>query len=194
MRTIALAALAALAACKTAPASYPDSAKVQSAEKKWCDALAKYETPEDQHWRHGDACAAAAPAGSAPFIAQMTACYLKVHDEHGDSAPDLGAIIATCADEVLAGAESGDVSQSEAVQARCARMEKCEKVPKAECLAAFDKLEPMQKAGLTSMYNLRAQHDIADCLDGASCSDNEDEARGKCYDAVQRRRVWLPDL
>jgi hypothetical protein len=181
-------------ACKTAPVNYPDDDKVAAAEKSWCAALAKYEAPEQQSWRHTAACNAGAPTGSAPFVAQMAECYRKHHQEHGENAQDLGGLVSNCADEILGRAEASDVSASEAVQARCARMERCEKVAKAECLAAFDKLDPMQKAGLTSMYSLRGQHEIAECLANTDCSNDEDSVRTKCYQETQRRRVWMPTL
>ena len=185
-------ATAALLACKSAPAAYPDAAKLASSEHSWCGALAKYEAPQDQSWRHIVACNAAIPTGSAPFVAQMAECYRKHHEDQGDDAMDLGGLVARCADVVLAAAEPVGFEVAAPVRARCARMERCAKVSQPTCLAAIEQLDPMQKVGLTSAYNLAAQHAIAECLEDSACSPDEDAVQAACYAAAQKLRVWLP--
>ncbi len=192
MRAITWAALAA-AACNTAPAAYPDASKVHSAEAGWCAALAKYEAPEGQSWRHGAECSAFTPTGAPAFVAKMTECYAKTHADHPD-APDLGALIGGCADDVINHSTPGEVTESELMTARCARMARCEQVAKADCLNGFDHLDPGQKFVLTSEYNLRGQHEIAECLASSDCTADEDGAQRKCYQEAERRRVWLPGL
>jgi hypothetical protein len=179
-----------LLACKPAgPTSFPDQDKVVAAQKKWCAGLASV---AGDNWLHQDDCEAAYPTGSAAFVAQMAECYPEQVAGLGEDAPDSAAILSLCSDQILIGADPGDVSRTAVVTTRCARMERCEKVSREECLAAFDTLNGMQQAIFTSMYNLRAQAQIATCFDELECQDDEDEARAQCYREPSDARVWLP--
>jgi hypothetical protein len=178
--------------CAPKKVAYPDATPLAAAEKTWCDALAKYEAPQDQSWRHTAACTAATPTGSAPFVAQVADCYRKHHEEQGENAIDLGGVAARCADVVLGAAEPVGFEQAEPIRERCARMERCSKVPKEQCMASLEHLDPMQKVGLTSAYNLAAQHTIAECLATVDCSADEDAAVAGCYETAAKQRVWLP--
>ncbi len=50
----------------------------------------------------------------------------------------------------------------------------------------------MSRAVLSSMYNLRAQTMVADCLDEAACGDQEEAVQERCYQPVNDKLVWLP--
>jgi hypothetical protein len=183
-----------LVSCKPAAVVYPDVAKVVEAQKAWCDALAKYEAPQDQSWRHGATCKAATPTGSAPFVAAVASCYRKHHEEHGDNALDLGGVVSQCADEALAGANVTDIANTEPARAYCARMTRCSQVPVDGCMAALDQLDGARKAAFSSAYSLAAQHAVAECLLESACGTDEDAATAACFDAVKAKRVWLPPL
>ncbi|MBM4358252.1 MAG: hypothetical protein FJ096_09085 [Deltaproteobacteria bacterium] len=180
--------------CKPKVIVYPDASKVADAQKAWCKVLAKQEAPQDQTWRHTGACKAAVPAGSAPFVAQVTECYVKHHAEQGDNALDLGGLVTRCADEALAGASVLDISNTEPARAYCARMTRCSQVPLEGCMAALGDLDGMRKAAFSSAYSLAAQHAVAECLQTSDCSKDEDAASVACFDAVKATRIWMPPL
>ncbi len=185
-----LVLLSILGACKPAgPTSFPDEDKVVAAQKKWCAGL---ESVAGDNWLHQDDCEAAYPTGSAAFVAQMAECYPEQVAGLGDDAPDSAAILSLCSDQILVAADPGKVSRTAVVTARCARMQRCEQISAEECLAAFETLNGMQRATFTSMYNLRAQAQIAQCLDELECRDDEDQARAECYREPFDARVWLP--
>lgn len=195
-----LAAVGALAACGAGkPASFPDQDHVATAQKAWCAILGEMEVArETKHlgqvesgWRHAAACDAAYPTGSADFIARMTPCYRKHLEAGGDDALDSGAIMAQCTEEILLGADPGDTSGFDVVLARCEREERCEKVPQADCLQAFASLDGPSRTLFTSMYNLKAQGEIAACLRSERCTKDEDHARAACYAPAERKRVWF---
>ncbi len=171
------------------PTSFPDADKVVAAQQKWCAGL---QSVGGDNWLHQDDCEAAYPTGSAAFVAQMAECYPEQVAGLGEDAPDSAAILSLCADQILVAAEPGDVSKTALVRARCARMERCEQVSQEECLSAFNALSGMQRATFTSMYNLRAQAQIAKCFDETECQPEEDSARAECYRAPYDARVWLP--
>jgi hypothetical protein len=182
---LALAAFA-MSCGPSAAASHPDDDQVTAAQKKWCAALAAVGGDD---FRHSSECAAGRPSASAPFLAGMAECYQRRHEDLGDSAPDSGALVSDCTETVLAGAEPGDVSKSPVVQARCRRGERCEKLSYRNCVASFNQLDGMQRAVFTSLYNLRAQAEIAACIEAAECGvEAEDPCIAEAYD----RRVWLP--
>ncbi len=177
-------------ACKPAePTSFPDGDKVVAAQKKWCAGLASL---AGDRWLHQDDCEAAYPTGSAAFVAQMAECYPEQVAGLGEDAPDSAAILSLCSDQILVGADPGKVSHTAVVTARCARMQRCEQVSLEECRAAFESLDGMQRATFTSMYNLRAQAQIAKCFDEQECGDDEDRVRSDCYREPFDARVWLP--
>lgn len=182
--------LLAAAACKPAlPSSYPDTPRVAAAQKKWCAMLAGV-LGDRFDWR--PECEAATPTGSAAFITAMARCYQRQLAELRQGAPDSGALVAMCSDEILAAAEPGQVSHGAVIEARCARMQRCQQIEPATCRTAFEQLDGMQRATFTSMYNLRAQALVARCLDETPCSEDEDRAHADCYDGVFKGRVWLP--
>lgn len=191
---VLVAGVATMFACKPAVVVHPDAPKVSDAQKGWCTALARFEAPQDQSWRHVATCNAATPTGSAAFVAKMTECYTKHHEAEGENALDLGGLVARCTDEVLGEADAPDALKSEPIRASCARMERCQKVSPETCLSAVDSLAPMQKVGLTSAYSLAAQHAVAECLAETVCADDEDKVRTDCYRDVQRLRVWMPPM
>ena len=118
-----------------------------------------------------------------------TSTWDPVAEEFGENAPDDGALVSDCTETVLAGAEPGNVSKSPVVRARCERSERCDKLPMKNCLATFSQLDGMQRAVFTSLYNLRAQNEIAGCLSDSDCGpEPEDACLKKWYD----QRVWLP--
>jgi hypothetical protein len=81
---------------------------------------------------------------------------------------------------------------AEAIDARCKRMERCEKVAPADCKMAIEKLESGTRAEITTKFNRAALHDVADCLGSASCTDDEDAARAACYKPVAEKLLWFP--
>jgi len=176
--------------CKPAePTSFPDQDQVKAAQQKWCAGL---ESLEGEGWLHKADCLAGYPTGSAAFVAKMAECYPEQLAGLGEEAPDSAAILSLCSDQILAAAEPGDVSKTALIQARCARMQRCEQVSPDDCVAAFNALSGMQRATFTSMYNLKAQAQIAKCFEETECQPEEDAARAECYRAPYEARVWLP--
>ncbi len=187
----ALSGAAALGACKPGPANFPDGAKVRSAQGKWCAAMAKHEVEPGVTWLHLDDCKAAFPSASAGFLVRMTSCYIKQHTEMSE-VPDMGSLVLNCAEEVLSRSEPGDVSKTSLVGARCERMKRCEQVEVQDCKRGLAALDGARRSLLTSMYNLGAQHRIANCLADTDCGKDEDAARSACYQQEYDSRVWLP--
>src|SRR4030095_35858 len=116
-------------------------------------------------------------------------CYRKRHEELGEQAPDSGALVSECTETVLATAEPGNASKSPVVQARCARSERCDELSVKNCIATFNRLDGMQSAVFTSLYNLRAQDEIAHCIEDAECGPEPEDA---CLKQAYDKRVWLP--
>jgi hypothetical protein len=178
--------LALVFSCKPSQVNYPDDGKVASSQKQWCAALARV---SGDGWQHQNECETAHPSGSAAFLSKMAECYRKRHEEFGENAPDDGALVSDCTETVLAGAEPGNVSKSPVVKARCERSQRCDNLPVKNCFATFSSLDGMQRAVFTSLYNLRAQNEIAGCLSDSDCGQEpEDACLKKWYD----QRVWLP--
>jgi predicted small lipoprotein YifL len=188
----ALIGLASVAACTPrAPLTYPDADSVASAQKKWCAMMAELEGG-DGPWRFQADCDAATPTGSAQFVERMTPCFKQLKQDYGDRAPDSGSMIDECTQQVLAGADPGDISQTELWRARCDRMVRCAKADASTCDGVIERLDGYTKALLTNMYNLEAQAKVAGCLAESACSDDEPSAEDACYLKVRGYRVWLP--
>ena len=169
------------------PTTFPDDGKVKEAQKKWCGAL---EAVQKEDFRHKTECLAATPTGSSAFVAKMAECYQQRGEEFGENRPDSGAMVADCAETVMVAADPGNVSGSPVVKARCRRSLRCNEVDEATCIDTFNDLDGMQKATLTSMYNLRAQTDIAECIDALGCEDPT--AENACFKEANVARVYLP--
>ncbi len=183
--------LAPIAACGgvQAPSSYADHDAVVAAQAKWCATIAEL---YGDAWRDGAACEAAYPAGSAPFLALMADCYVQQVSEIHEHRIGTEALRRACTDMVLESSDPGDISDNAVIRARCDRMERCQEVSRASCLGILEQLSSTQRSGLTSMYNLRAQAQVAECLDSTPCDRNEDKIHAACYDQVFAERVWEP--
>jgi hypothetical protein len=153
--------------------------------------LAKVDGAAIDAWRYRKECLASTPSGSAAYVERLADCYGKTAADYGDDAPDSAAMIESCTAEIMAGAGPGDVTRSELYLARCARMERCSQISPETCASAWERVDPAAQAMLTSMYNLRAQAEIAACLRDTDCGD-EDTAERACYAPHRDRRVWLP--
>jgi hypothetical protein len=180
-----------LAACGGGGAGYPDSNDVTSAQAAWCAALAKVDGAGDK-WSSMSACKAAYPTASAAFLRGLTKCYVARRAAAGDTAPDNTQILADCTDDVTVNMPSDTSAGQEALAARCARMERCEKVAVPECKAAINKLEAATRVLISTRFNGAALHQVADCLASASCAANEDEPREACYKPVTEKLLWFP--
>jgi hypothetical protein len=192
----ALAALftaALVAACGGAGASYPDRPDVSKAQSTWCEELAKSEGGGPT-WEHMNTCKGAYPSGSAAYIGGMTRCFFErvnATQEGGDAAVDRSQMLGECNDKVMIDLPDTGPGVEEALDARCQRAERCEKVAYAECKAAVKRLEPSQQALFTTVYNGAALHEIASCL-SSGCGDNEEAAQDACYKAAKDRLLWFP--
>jgi hypothetical protein len=186
----ALVAAGALAACGMA--GYPDRGPVESAQRSWCDALAKV-SGQGASWEHLSACKATYPTASAPYLRGMAKCFPAQKESYGGKAPDTGHLIAQCNDEVLAKMSVDDGTFAEAIDARCERANRCEKVPIPDCVAAVKKLETSQRAIFYGQYNGAALHTVSECLKSSACDADEDGARANCYKLVDGKMLWLPN-
>lgn len=180
----------ALAACT--PASYADHGAVEGAQKSWCDALAKASGAAGS-WEHLGACKAAYPTASAPYLRGMAKCFPAHKESYGDKPLDTGHLVAECNDEVTTKMSVDDAAFLEAIDARCERANRCEKVPIPDCVAAVKKLESSQRALLYGIYNGSALHTVASCLKSSSCDADEDAARAACYKQVEGKLLWFPN-
>lgn len=187
----ALALVAAAACSSTGSANYPDRKGVVAAQGAWCDMLDKLHK-EPGAWTHAAECKAAFPTASGPFLKGMAKCFFDRVQRDGDSAPDNSQIVEECDAEAVAFMVGDESSGAELVEARCKRMERCEKVNVAECKSAIDKLDAGTRAQITTKYNGSALHQVAECLGSASCTDDEDAARSACYKPVSDKLLWFP--
>jgi len=174
------------------PAAYPDKGKVEASQKTWCEMLADLDGDELEGWGYRTDCLGAFPAGSSVFVTKLADCYGKTKKSLGDEAPDSAAVIDSCTVEILSGAEPGNVTSTVLYQARCNRKNRCSQVTRAVCDQVWEQLDGSSRATLTSIYNLRAQAEIASCLDDTSCSDDEESAIDACYQPQRDALVWLP--
>lgn len=188
--SVAAAALLA-AACSGGPASYPDKNSVATAQAEWCDMLAKIRK-EPGEWSRLGECKGFFPTASAPYIKGMSKCFFDRVQRDGDSAPDNTTVVDECNTEAVAYMLGDESSGAEAVDARCKRMERCEKVAPAECKTAIEKLESGTRAEITTKYNRASLHEVAECLSSASCTDDEDSARAACYKPAADKLLWFP--
>jgi len=179
--------VAAVTAC--GPANYPDRGAVESAQGAWCDALAKM---NGGAWDHLGACKAAYPTASAPYLRGMSKCLPAHKESYGDKPIDIGHLVTECREEVTVKMKVEDASFTEAIDARCERASRCEKVAVADCAAAVKRLETSQRALFYGIYNGGALHTLAGCL-GGSCGTDEDAAREACYKQIGDKVLWFPN-
>jgi hypothetical protein len=170
-------------------ASYPDKGDVAKAQGEWCKELSKIKGGDS--WDQMGACKAAYPAASAAYLRKMAKCFFGRLAELGDKAPDHTQLVTDCNDEVTVMVPTNDAASAELIDARCERMEKCEKVPVAECKSAYEHLESAQRAMFTTIYNRAAQHEIAQCLSSKGCTEDEEAAKEACYRATSDRLLWF---
>jgi hypothetical protein len=187
----ASASAAVLGACSGGPASFPDRDAVTAAQAVWCDELARV-LGGGPKWEHLAACKDAYPTASPGYLRLMAKCFIRRLEAAGDEAPDHTQLIADCNEEVTVNLTEDEAAAQDVVDARCARMLRCETVPVVECKTAFAKLETAQRAMFTTIYNAGGRHEIADCLDSASCTDNEEAGREACYQPVAEKLLWFP--
>jgi hypothetical protein len=187
-----LAAAILGAACTGGPgASYPDQRGVVAAQASWCDMLQKLRK-EPGEWSRLGECKAVYPTASAPYLKGMAECFFERVQAEGENAPDNTTIVDECNAKAVAFMTGDESAGAEAIDARCKRMERCEKVAPAECKTAIDKLESGTRAEITTKFNRAALHEVADCLASASCTDDEDAARGACYKPAAEKLLWFP--
>jgi hypothetical protein len=122
----------------------------------------------------------------------MTKCFTRRLEAAGDQAPDRSQLISECNDEVVLNINENEAVAKDVVDARCARMTRCERIPPDECRAGFAKLEAAQRALFTIVYNATGRYEITDCLESASCTDNEEAGREACYKPVADKLLWFP--
>jgi hypothetical protein len=197
LRSLALpiavaASMLALTDCSERPTSFPDRDGVVAAQAEWCAALAKLQRA-GASWEHLSACKAAYPTASPTYLRAMTSCFSRRMEAATESSPDRSQIILECNDEVAVNISPDDPSAAPVIESRCARMARCEKVPVAACKSAFSKLEGAQRAMFTTIYNAAGHYEIIDCLESASCTDNEEAGRQACYKPASDALLWFPD-
>ena len=181
-----------LAACAGgAGAKYPDAPGISSAQAGWCKALAKLDGAGDK-WDHMSTCLGTFPTSSAQYLKGMTKCLVARTEAAGAKAPDRSQLLTECNDEVTVALRPDDASAREVLAARCARMDRCEKVSVDDCKKALDKLESAVRATFTIVYNQGALREIAGCLESSSCKADEDAAREACYKPLNDKLFWFP--
>lgn len=185
------AASGLVAACSSGPANYPDAKTVADGQAAWCDGLSKVRTASGSS-ADMSTCKAFPTTASGPYLRAMIACYSERLQRDGDNAPDNQIIVEECNNEATVAMNGDEKLSAEVIGARCARMERCEKVSVADCKKAIDKLETAQRAVFTTTYNAAALHKVSECLEDASCTEDEDAAREACYKPVQQGLLWFP--
>lgn len=168
-----------------------DGAAVKAGLESWCESLARTRG-KGKDWEKMAECKAASVTASGQYLKFMGQCYEQHVANAGKDAPDDQKILTDCLDDVMVKVNAPASLDVEVFEARCERGKRCEKIEIAECKAALDKLQPNQKAVLVTQYNEAAQHEIADCLRSEGCSQNEDEARQKCYSKAEPKMLWFP--
>jgi len=197
LRSLALpiavaASMLALNACSERPTSFPDRDGVIAAQAEWCAALAKLQRA-GASWEHLNACKAAYPTASPTYLRAMTSCFSRRMEAATESSPDRSQIILECNDEVAVKINPDEPEAAPVIESRCARMARCERVPVHACKSAFGKLESAQRAMFTTIYNATGRYEIIDCLENASCTDNEEAGRQACYKPTSDALLWFPD-
>ncbi len=181
-----------LAACAGGPgANYPDRPGISTAQASWCAALAKLDGAGDK-WDHAASCRSAFPTASAQYLKGMTKCLVARTEAAGAKAPDRSQLLGECNDEVTVALRPDEASAREVLAARCARMDRCEKISVDDCKKAIDKLESAVRATFTIVYNQAALHEIAGCLESSGCKPDEDAAREACYKPLNDKLFWFP--
>lgn len=191
LAVLATSALALAACSGGAPANYPDTKGVVAAQAAWCDTLAKIRKEPGEWGRLGE-CKAAYPTASGPYLKGMAKCFFDRVQRDGDNAPDNTIIVEECNNEAVAFMTADESTGAELIEARCKRMERCEKVAPAECKAAIEKLDAGTRAEITTKFNGAALHEVAECLASAGCTDDEDSARAACYKPAADKLLWFP--
>lgn len=190
---VATLSAGAIAACSSAaPANYPDRDAVVAAQAVWCDELGRV-LGGGPKWEHLAACKAAFPTASPGYLRQMAKCFSRRLEAAGDTAPDHTQLISECNEEVTVNLREEEAAARSLVDARCTRMQRCESIPPTECQAGFAKLDAPQRALFTVIYNAAGRAEIIDCLQSASCTDNEEAGREACYKPVADKLLWFPD-
>lgn len=189
---VAASMLGSLTACSERPTSFPDRDGVIAAQAEWCAALAKLQRA-GASWEHLNACKAAYPTSSPTYLRAMTSCFSRRMEAATESSPDRSQIILECNDEVAVKINPDEPTAKQVLDSRCARMARCEKIPVADCKTAFSKLEAAQRVMFTTIYNGAGRYEIIDCLDNASCTDNEEAGRQACYKPTSDALLWFPD-
>lgn len=189
---VAASMLGLLSACPARPTNFPDRGPVAAAQAEWCAALARLHRAGNS-WEHMSACKAAYPTSSPAYLRAMTKCFSRRMEAAAESSPDRDQIILECNDEVAVTLNPDEPSAKPIIEARCARMLRCENVPIAVCKEAFNKLESAQRVMFTTIYNDGGRYEIIDCLDNASCTDNEEAGRQACYKPTSDELLWFPD-
>lgn len=191
MTTPLAVALLAVACAPAKPATYADHDQVTKAHEAWCGMLADLDGETLEGWQYASECLADYPTASAAYLTPLTKCYGKTMKELGDDAPDSAAVIEQCTLDIMAAANPGDVTGTDLFQARCERQLRCQQVEADVCLGAWNRLDPTAQALMTSMFNLRAQANVASCLREAPCEEDPEADLEVCYRKAEGRRVWL---
>ena len=187
-----LASLVLLSACGGGPpALAADRADVVKAEQAWCAMLAQA-SGAGAKWEHEAACKAAFPTGSAGYIGLAAKCFKERLESMGKDAPDSRELAASCNDDILFHLPAETAAGKALMQARCDRMERCDKIPQTECKAGTNALEPSQRALFTTSFNDAALGEILECFVSKSCQEDEEAARTSCYEEAQAKRLWFP--
>lgn len=188
---VAASMFGSLSACSGRPTSFPDRDGVVAAQSDWCAALAKLQRAGSS-WEHLASCKAAYPTSSPEYLRGMTKCFTRRMEVAGDDAPDRSLVITECNEEVAAALKADDPAVKPVIDARCSRMNRCENIAVATCKSGFSKLEAAQRVMFTSAFNALGRYEITDCLESASCTDDEDAGREACYKPVAQELLWFP--
>jgi hypothetical protein len=189
---VAASILGSLLACSGRPTNFPDRDGVVAAQAEWCAALAKLQRAGNS-WEHLASCKSAYPTSSPTYLRGMTKCFSRRMEVAGDDTSDRSqVIIAECNEEVAVTLNADDPASASVIDARCSRMTRCESIPVATCKAGFNKLESAQRVMFTSAFNALGRYEIADCLESASCTDDEEAGREACYKPVAQELLWFP--
>jgi hypothetical protein len=172
-------------------AAFPGKPDVVAAQAAWCESMAKLQGSPDK-WEHMSDCKGADSSASAAYLRAMTACFKTRVEAAGDAPPDNSQIVVECNEEVAQQLPLDQGMGKEVLDARCARMLRCEKVADEDCRAGIDKLESAQRALFTTTYNPPALHEVADCLESKGCTDDEEAARDACYKPEADKLLWFP--
>lgn len=178
------------AACGGPGGSGADRDVVRAGLSAWCDSLGRVRAPGGTWDKLGD-CKSFPTAASGAYLKLMGKCYEGRVKDGGDKAPDDQQLVTDCLDDVLFKMPVDDGTEREVLDARCERMERCEKVSRDECMTAVRGIQASSRASFTTIYNQGALSEVASCLRGSSCTDDEDAARDKCYQKVSGKMLYF---